>query len=179
MIPNGRTIISAILILTMLSAPAICVCLSAAGDDVYIKGAPEGLTLTHYIVINEMELNPRGKDAGNEWVELFNPTDECISISGWELRTTHGSEESHHIHNTTIVSGGYHVITFGGRFLDNRDESLVLFDEGDDEIDRTLMANDRDNDNKTWQRIPNGHDSGNYSDWEFRPSTVGKSNSKE
>ena len=29
---------------------------------------------TTHIVINELELNPAGTDAGNEWVELYNPT---------------------------------------------------------------------------------------------------------
>ena len=26
------------------------------------------------MVINEVEPNPRGRDAGNEWIEIYNPT---------------------------------------------------------------------------------------------------------
>ena len=45
------------------------------------------------IVINEVELNPYGNDLHSdvyEWVELYNPTDDDIDLSGWTLSTTHG-----------------------------------------------------------------------------------------
>jgi hypothetical protein len=29
------------------------------------------------VMINEFEQNPLGEDAGNEWVELFNPTNKA------------------------------------------------------------------------------------------------------
>ncbi len=34
--------------------------------------------------------NPAGTDTGNEWVELYNPTDQTVNIGGWKLFTTKG-----------------------------------------------------------------------------------------
>jgi len=135
-------------------------------------------SLADHIVINEIEQNPKGKDAGNEWVELYNPTDKAINISGWVLQTTHGTVEIHHIHEMLIDPGEYLVITFSDQFLDNRDESLILFDENGKEIDRTPIVGDDDNDDKTWQRIPDGYDSDSPSDWSFLASTREKPNHK-
>lgn len=37
------------------------------------------------VVINEVMFNPTGDDTGNEWVELYNGSNEQVDISGWEL----------------------------------------------------------------------------------------------
>ncbi|MHA1742406.1 MAG: lamin tail domain-containing protein [Candidatus Thorarchaeota archaeon] len=42
------------------------------------------------LVINEVEQNPPGIDAGNEWVELYNPTPASVVLTGWTLSTRHG-----------------------------------------------------------------------------------------
>jgi len=53
-----------------------------------------------YVVINEIEQNPDGTDAGHEWVELYNPSDQAVDISGWRISTTHGKTV------TIIISEG-------------------------------------------------------------------------
>ncbi len=40
--------------------------------------------LTH-LMISEVLYNPSGEDAGQEWIELYNPTAEAVSIAGWHL----------------------------------------------------------------------------------------------
>ena len=40
------------------------------------------------IRINEVELNPEGTDAGNEWIELF--SSEEIDLTGWTLKYATG-----------------------------------------------------------------------------------------
>ena len=44
----------------------------------------------NHIVINEVDLNPPGDDSVNvsEWVELYNPTNSKIDLSGWKIAST-------------------------------------------------------------------------------------------
>jgi hypothetical protein len=42
-------------------------------------------------VINEVLYDPAGKDAGLEFVELFNPTGQAVSLAGWRLESGNGS----------------------------------------------------------------------------------------
>jgi len=44
-------------------------------------------TITDHIVINEVDTNPPGDDAESisEWVELYNPTDDDVDLSGWKI----------------------------------------------------------------------------------------------
>lgn len=37
---------------------------------------------TDHVLINEFEQDPPGSDVGMEWVELYNPTDSPVDISG-------------------------------------------------------------------------------------------------
>ena len=39
----------------------------------------------HNLVINEIMYNPEMNETGKEWIEIFNPTDEIIDISGWKI----------------------------------------------------------------------------------------------
>lgn len=134
--------------------------------------------VTGHIVINEVESNPPGTDAGYEWVELYNPTGAAIDVSGWKLQTTAGVVATYTIPSgTTIQAGGYLVITFPSQFLDNDQESVILMDQSNTEIDRTPLLSDTANDAWTWQRIPNGTDTGGSSDWQFLSGTKGGSNS--
>ncbi|MBV72230.1 MAG: hypothetical protein CMH52_12970 [Myxococcales bacterium] len=38
------------------------------------------------LVISEIQDDPRGRDVGREYVELYNPTDRSISLNGWWLQ---------------------------------------------------------------------------------------------
>ena len=44
-------------------------------------------TLSEHVVINEVDTNPDGNDSAtiSEWVELYNPTDSDVDLSGWEI----------------------------------------------------------------------------------------------
>ncbi len=41
------------------------------------------------VVLNEMELNP--PEGGADWVEIYNPDNESVDISGWTAEITDGS----------------------------------------------------------------------------------------
>jgi PKD repeat protein len=147
-------------------------------NDTTSKTVAVNEPVTGHLVINEVESNPPGTDAGYEWVELYNPTGAAIDVSGWKLQTTAGVVATYTIPGgTTIQAGGYLVITFPSQFLDNEQESVVLVDQSNAEIDRTPLLSDTANDAMTWQRIPNGIDTGGSSDWQFLSGTKGASNS--
>jgi len=41
-------------------------------------------------MINEVEMNPAGANAGAKWVELCNASSEKVSLSGWQLSISIG-----------------------------------------------------------------------------------------
>ncbi|MEM6292580.1 MAG: lamin tail domain-containing protein [Myxococcota bacterium] len=100
--------------------------LAACGDDARpdAGGACSDL-LAGDIVISEMMLNPTGADKGQEWVELFNPSDGAIDLSGAVLRSRRvdgSSERLHQITGLTVEAGGYVVL--GDREADDLAEHL-------------------------------------------------------
>lgn len=121
------------------------------------------------IVINEFDLDPAGKDSGNEWIVLYNPSEVDIDISNWILETTHGKTVTVKISQDTIIPPkGYWTYIYKKQWLDNNDEMIKLKDTNGVEIDRTLLASDTDNDNRYWARYPEGLDTNSNSDWRFR-----------
>ena len=134
-------------------------------------------TGTDHIVINEIEQNPTGTDAGNEYVELYNPTLRSVDISGWTLSTTAGETVTLTILSGTVIQlKGYYLVTSGSQWLDNSGESVILKNFSGNEVDRTPSFSDADNDGWSWQRYPNGQDTDLTADWAFRLSTRGVSN---
>ena len=123
------------------------------------------------IVINEVELNPRGSDVGREWIELYNPSDADVNVSGFEIRTSFKSAAIRLPQGAEIEANGTYVVELDRQMLSNTAESLVLEDESGDIIDRTPSLVDRSDDGRTWQRIPDG---GN--EWQFAAGTKGELN---
>ncbi|MFC1753287.1 MBL fold metallo-hydrolase [Thermoproteota archaeon] len=124
------------------------------------------------VVINEVEANPEGTDSGNEWIELYNPTDKIIDVSGWMISTTHGDTYSYIIQEgTTIGSKSHIVITINKQFIDNTEESIILSNKFGEEIDKTPFLDDTENDYYTWQRKQDGS-----TEWIFKSSTKETSN---
>ncbi len=77
------------------------------------------------VVINEIMYNPSGEDYYSEWIEIFNPTNESINLSSWELCRKEllagyinntGEDNPPILRNTTMIlsSGQYAIITDGG-----------------------------------------------------------------
>ena len=130
-----------------------------------------------HVVINEFEQNPPGDDAGNEWVELYNPTSNEVNISGWKL--VNGDNGEYTIPSGTIIpSEGFLTHTFGSLWLDNRDENLTLYN-GSSIEDQTPTKKDTvrsSGDDRCWARFPNGNDTDSNSDWKFQASTKNYSN---
>ena len=60
------------------------------------------------VVINEIAWMGTAADANDEWIELYNPTGEDISLDGWVLYATDGVPEI--ALENTISAGGYYLI---------------------------------------------------------------------
>ncbi len=125
------------------------------------------------ILVNEVESNPGGVDAGAEWVELHNPSDVLVDLGGWTLTTTHGVTRTLTLEpGTRIPPGAYLIIHFAdGQFLDNADESVGLRDNFGRERDVTPVVSDPYDDARTWQRGAEGPHP-----WAFAPGTQGAVN---
>jgi hypothetical protein len=64
------------------------------------------------VMINEIVANPNGSDSGNEWLELYNSTEDEIDISGWKILagTSSFSLKGSFAFPTVIAAGEYVVV---------------------------------------------------------------------
>jgi len=131
---------------------------------------PVTCLIADHLVINEVELNPVGNDTANEWVELYNPTTAAIDLTGWAIKNRPAENQvTVAISPATISPNGYHNVSYPMQWLDNNNETLVLLDSSQQEVDRTPWLNDTmygDLEGYSWQRYPDGCDH-----WAFAPST--------
>jgi endonuclease YncB( thermonuclease family) len=123
------------------------------------------------ILVNEVELNPRGNDMAKEWIELYNPTAVDVNISDFEIRPLFTSATIKLPSDAVIEAGETYVIEFDRPMLSNTAESLVLANATGDIKDRTPSLVDKGDDERTWQRIPDGNN-----EWQFVENTRGNLN---
>src|ERR687893_347599 len=121
-------------------------------------------------LVNEVELNPQGNDE-EEWIELYNPTAVDINISGFEINPLFQSPTIGLPPDAVIEAGETYVIELDRSLLSNTGESLVLANATGDIKDRTPSLVDRSDDDRTWQRIPDGNN-----EWQFVEDTQGSLN---
>src|ERR671911_1624136 len=122
-------------------------------------------------LINEVELNPRGNDLEEEWIELYNPTSVDVNISDFQISPLFQSPTIELPPDAVIEAGETYVIELDRPMLSNTGESLVLANATGDIHDRTPSLVDRSDDDRTWQRIPDGNN-----EWQFVENTQGNSN---
>ena len=135
-----------------------------------------GELITDHVVINEVDTNPFGDDSLtiSEWVELYNPTDSDVDLSGWEIASTTVLKKTFTIPDGTIISPEKHLtFTYAKVWFTDSSESVELRNPSGDVIDKTPMISDLKNDFISWQRSFDGH-----LDWEFSLANAGASNGK-
>jgi len=147
------------------------------------------------IVINEIEINPEGSDAGlgvggsginsksvegksgsQEYVELYNPTSQEIDISGWSLVPTAVWKKFTIPANTIILPDSFMIFTHVNYWFKDFGESVSLYDDSNNMIDETPIFKDQNDSGTTWQRITDGLDTDSITDWEFKRLTPKSSN---
>src|SRR3989344_6887087 len=60
------------------------------------------------ILINELAWMGTAESANDEWLELYNPTDAEIDLTGWRLEATDGSPKIEL--SGIIAAGGYFLL---------------------------------------------------------------------
>ncbi|MHA7734602.1 lamin tail domain-containing protein [Nitrosopumilus sp. S6] len=133
------------------------------------------------VVINEVDINPPGDDSKSisEWIELYNPTDSKIDLSGWQIASTTVLKKTMTIGSgTTIAPGQFLTFSYQSVWFTDINESVELRDANGIVIDKTPILSDIKNDFTSWQRIYDGYDLDNSNDWKFVTSTSGSSNGK-
>ncbi len=125
-------------------------------------------------LVNEVELNPRGDDMEEEWIELYNPSTVDINISNFEINPLFQSPTIGLPPDAVIEAGETYVIELEGSPLSNTGESLVLANATGDIQDRTPSLVDRSDDDRTWQRVPDGNN-----EWQFLENTQGDLNAPD
>ncbi len=64
------------------------------------------------VIFNEILPSPKGSDAEEEWIEIFNQNDFEISLSGWQISDTTGAVKIHPLpENTKISPKGFLVLS--------------------------------------------------------------------
>ncbi len=143
--------------------------------------APVYAQTAENVVINEVDINPPGDDFSSitEWVELYNPTDSDVDVSGWKIASTTVLKKTMTISPGTLIGPG-EFLTYSHQniWFTDANESVELRDDNDVVIDKTPAISDLENDFTSWQRIYDGFDFDSFDDWKFASSTTGKSNGK-
>jgi len=141
-----------------------------------ISAPASAQTITDHIMINEVDTNPPGDDSESisEWVELYNPTDSDVDLSGWSISSTTILKKTLTIPEGTIISSG-DFLTFVNEKVWFTDTAELIELRNNDGllVDKTREVFDLENDFKSWQRTYDG-----FSDWKFTFSTAGSSNGK-
>ena len=143
--------------------------------------APAYAQTADHVVINEVDINPPGDDSTSisEWIELYNPTDSDVDMSGWKIASTTVLKKTMTIPLGTVIEPGqFMTYSYQSVWFTDANESVELRDANDVLIDKTPAISDIQNDFTSWQRLYDGYDFDNVDDWKFVTSTAGSSNGK-
>ncbi len=100
------------------------------------------------IIINEILPNPAGDDIDGEWIELYNPNNFEINLSGWQIDDSEDGSRPYKFSSSSIISArSYFLLTRAesGLALNNEDDGVRLLDEAGDPIDSVEYENTFEN----------------------------------
>ncbi|MBT9140437.1 MAG: hypothetical protein DDT30_01014 [Dehalococcoidia bacterium] len=120
------------------------------------------------VVINEFMPNPVRTDKMNEWIELFNPTNQAVDLTGWTISNEDHGRAS--LNGRTIPAGGFLLLVGGGtggadfRFEIRNVGDRVVLRHGETVVDEVSFG-DRGGElapakGRSLGRSPNGQDTG-------------------
>lgn len=129
------------------------------------------------VVINEMELN--SPEGGVDWIEIYNPDNESVDISEWTADITDGSWKGKFPAvpaGTILPAGEFYVFNGLPSWNHNDGGYATLYSASGEVVDRTANRQDTMNNDFTYGRHPDGHDTNTDGDWGLGSATKGQSN---
>ena len=159
--------------------------------SIVVYGGDEPADSPPPIIINEIEINASSDQNGLHWIELLNTGDVPVSVSKLNLNVILGSRDSSNTTQVWLNSDDYeddtYSFTLAARdhyvvdvpiMLDLFDAHLITLQLFQDQVllDEVEGINDNVADDRTWQRFPDGQDSGYFEDWIFAEATKGEHN---
>ena len=131
------------------------------------------------LVLNEIEINPNGLDHGNEWVEILNLSESSVDLAGWSISYTYRGPGTWPLVDSprTLGPGERFVFVYPRIALRNAEANVIrLIDPAGWIVDESSPLLDKDNDDSTWQRFPDGGDPWFPDLWILNAATRGRSN---
>ncbi len=113
---------------------------------------PDG-DLSNSIQITEIFPNPKGTDKGNEWIELYNDSDESVNLSNWILDTGENSKTKYIFQNISIGTQE-HLLIHDSEFnfsLKNSNGEVRLLDFNEGIVDQ--IEYDQAEEGKSYTKI--------------------------
>lgn len=105
------------------------------------------------VIINEIMPNPDGKDAGQEWIELYNSGTQNINLAGWRLENGAGKKLNL---SGEIGGGNFLTVKASGSFiLRNTGEKVFMYDSGGRLAQEARFLGAAPS-GKSWSRLPAG-----------------------
>ena len=153
-------------------------CLTAAALLAAFLGVAQE-TASASLVINEVEINPAGRDHGAEWIEIVNLSDQAVDLAGWPVSYAYRGP------GPIALVDGARALGPGERFvfvypriaLINAMSNVIrLIDPTGWLVDETSPLLDANDSDGTWQRFPDGGDPWFPDLWIFNEATRGRSN---
>jgi len=125
---------------------------SDSGDQTNNKNT----SYSEKIIISEFIPNPVGKDAEEEWIEIYNNSEQVVDISGWQLDDEQdGSKPFVFPENTLIIPKGYLVFP--------RQTTKIALNNNGDKV-RLLLPNGTLFQEITYTKAPEGQSSSRTSE---------------
>jgi len=90
-------------------------------------GGSSGSCETAEIKINELIANPDGTDDGAEWIELYNPTDSDVDLSGWMVESGTSSYTNATSFEDGIVIKSEGLLLIGGALVADADHVMDIY----------------------------------------------------
>ena len=110
---------------------------SGSEDSETDETPPSSNTQTGALHINELLADP--VDGGDEWVEIYNPNDFPVDVTGWTLQDAAGANTN--LGDKLITAGGYMTIKNPNGNLNNSGDMLILYDAEEEIIDNVSYGN--------------------------------------
>lgn len=125
------------------------------------------------VVVNEVELDYLENDVEVQWVELYNDGPAEIDVSGWAIISRDDQSRKESVPDGTVIPpGGFYQLSFSEKWINNFGAVVILVNDNDLEVDRTISLYDSQKDTCAWGRYPDGGP-----EWQFMESTPGEANS--